>query len=142
MNLCFNARDAMPRGGRLQVRLEALAGGTDKKAWIKLLVRDTGHGMTESVRQRIFDPFFSTKELGTGLGLVIVQQIIESAGGRIEVQSQLDDGTCFAVWLPRFQENRESAELTDVEPPTTTARQNSGIQVAPEISRKATLRKR
>jgi PAS domain S-box-containing protein len=129
MNLCLNARDAMPRGGRLVVQTRAAesaewkvlsteseaadsalstrhsALGTRREEdWVRLSVWDTGHGMDAKVRARIFDPFFSTKEHGTGLGLAVVQQIVESYGGRIEVWSQPQEGTRFEIWLPRSQE--------------------------------------
>jgi signal transduction histidine kinase len=104
MNLCLNARDAMPQGGRLRVRTEALADGGDgvagRGAWARLTVEDDGHGMSRQVLDRIFDPFFSTKERGTGLGLAVVQQIVESNGGRVEAVSQPGRGACFHVWLP------------------------------------------
>jgi signal transduction histidine kinase len=67
---------------------------------VRLSVRDTGQGMAETVKARIFDPFFSTKERGTGLGLAVVQQIVESYGGRVEVWSQPGEGSRFDVWLP------------------------------------------
>ncbi len=97
MNLCVNARDAMPKGGRLVVRTEAVAG----EPWVRLSVRDDGEGIPEEVLARIFDPFFSTKERGTGLGLAMVRQIAEASGGRVEVASRLGEGARFDVWLPR-----------------------------------------
>ena len=106
MNLCLNARDAMPEGGCLEVRTELTrepaAEGLPKggQAWVRLSVSDTGQGMTEHVKARIFDPFFSTKERGTGLGLAVVQQIISACGGRVEVWSEPGRGTRFEVWLP------------------------------------------
>jgi PAS domain S-box-containing protein len=98
MNLCLNARDAVQGRGDgasvIRIRIEQAS------SWIRLSVEDNGAGMTESVKARIFDPFFSTKEHGTGLGLAVVQQIVESYGGRIEVESQLGAGSRFEVWLP------------------------------------------
>jgi PAS domain S-box-containing protein len=97
MNLCLNARDAMPEGGRLRVQTEA----ANAEGWVRLAVSDTGQGMDESVRTRIFEPFFSTKERGTGLGLAVVRQIVENLGGRIEVWSRPGEGTRFDIWLPQ-----------------------------------------
>lgn len=114
MNLCLNAKDAMPAGGKLLVQTEAFPGGdgavgppTSREGasrgqdrWVKLIVQDTGQGMAEEVRTRIFEPFFSTKERGTGLGLAVVRQIVEAHGGKIDVKSQPQQGTRFEVWLP------------------------------------------
>jgi signal transduction histidine kinase len=94
MNLCLNARDAMPAGGRLLVRTAAAEGGA------RLTVEDTGEGMSEAVRAQVFDPFFSTKEHGSGLGLAVVRQIVTGFGGRVEVDSRPGAGARFDVWLP------------------------------------------
>jgi PAS domain S-box-containing protein len=98
MNLCLNARDAMPQGGCLQVRTEPAT--RDDRRWVRLGVRDEGHGMPENVRSKIFDLFFTTKEHGTGLGLAVVQQIVESYNGTVEVHSAPEEGATFEVWLP------------------------------------------
>jgi PAS domain S-box-containing protein len=105
MNLCLNARDAMPAGGTLRVRTETVAAPPSRgfgaaARWVRLSVHDEGEGMSDHVKARIFDPFFSTKERGTGLGLAVVQQIVESYGGRIEVNSQPGRGARFDVWIP------------------------------------------
>jgi PAS domain S-box-containing protein len=106
MNLCLNARDAMPQGGRLRVSTTlslTTPHGEDKRRerpWVRLSVEDEGMGMSEQVKERIFDAFFSTKERGTGLGLAVVQQIVESYGGRVEVASQPGRGARFDVWWP------------------------------------------
>ncbi len=92
INLCLNAREAMPDGGRLLVKTDVIANPTDRRM-IRLSVQDTGQGMSETVLARIFEPFFSTKERGTGLGLTVVRQIVESFGGRIQAWSQPLQGT-------------------------------------------------
>jgi signal transduction histidine kinase len=94
-NLIFNAVDAMPQGGRIS--LETSIEGDDAV----VRVRDNGTGMTESVRQRCLEPFFSTKgERGTGLGLSMVYGIIERHRGKLEIESAPGDGTTFIIRLP------------------------------------------
>jgi signal transduction histidine kinase/integral membrane sensor domain MASE1 len=101
MNLCLNARDAMPQGGTLTVRTAKINNSAaPTHGWIKLAVQDTGHGIDPAARQRIFEPFFSTKERGTGLGLAVVRQIVDSLGGRIEIFSDPGAGTRMEVSLP------------------------------------------
>ena len=110
MNLAVNARDAMPEGGRLSITTTSSVLSSDDgrennktKAMAVLEVSDTGHGMSPEVQARVFEPFFTTKELGrgTGLGLSTVLGVAEQAGGRIEVQSQLNHGATFRVYLPQ-----------------------------------------
>ncbi|MBZ0270206.1 response regulator, partial [bacterium] len=94
-NLIFNAVDAMPKGGTIHIA----AAMEDDEAVVH--VRDTGHGMDESVRARIFDPFFTTKGTnGMGLGMSVVYGIIERHDGKITVESQPNKGTCFTVRIP------------------------------------------
>ncbi|HVW83304.1 MAG TPA: response regulator, partial [Bryobacteraceae bacterium] len=111
MNLAVNARDAMPLGGALDLRCERLAEPVEEVAGeglesgelrILLEVRDTGVGMDEKIRSRIFDPFFTSKEKGkgTGLGLSTVYGIVTQAKGRIEVESVPGEGTVFRIYLP------------------------------------------
>ncbi len=101
LNLVMNAADAMPEGGTVSVRTEnslcRLAGGGPETECVDLVVEDAGVGIAPEDRERIFDPFFSTKEMGRGLGLAAVQGIVEAHGGQIEVDSTLGEGTCFRI---------------------------------------------
>jgi len=94
LNLVVNARDAMPAGGTLTVRTNNLPGG-----WVRLEVSDTGHGMTDEVKARILEPYFTTKPLGhgTGLGLAMVAGFMEQSGGRLAVHSTAGVGTTFQL---------------------------------------------
>jgi signal transduction histidine kinase len=98
-NLIFNAVDAMPEGGSIWLETSI----ENERAVVK--VRDTGTGMTETVRQRCLEPFFSTKgERGTGLGLSMVYGIIERHRGQLEIQSAIGKGTTFIIRLPLAEE--------------------------------------
>ncbi|MCB9899301.1 MAG: transporter substrate-binding domain-containing protein [Planctomycetes bacterium] len=98
LNLALNARDAMPRGGRLEIAVERRYGDTRE---VTVRVSDTGEGMSPEVRARIFEPFFTTKEeSGTGLGLATVQGIVTEHGGRVSVSSAEGRGTSFVLHFP------------------------------------------
>lgn len=97
VNLCGNAFEAMPRGGRLSLRLRAAADATNT---VLLEVEDTGLGIPPENLPRLFDPSFSTKTRGTGLGLAIVRRAVEDAGGRVEARSEVGKGAVFTVTLP------------------------------------------
>ena len=109
MNLALNARDAMPRGGRLTISTQSVP---DEKSApcsagrFVLEVTDTGDGIGPEVRSRIFEPFFTTKDAGKGIGLGLptVYRIVKSAGGDIEVMSEVGTGTRFVVTLPLTRE--------------------------------------
>jgi len=107
LNLCVNARDAMPGGGAIQIGIgEARVGDATggEGVYVVLTVSDEGIGMDEAVQSRLFEPFFTTKPSGkgTGLGLSIVYKIVERCGGFIHVESAPGRGTCFRVYLPRI----------------------------------------
>jgi len=106
VNLAVNARDAMPNGG--SVTIETSDVSTDDGDFVELRMTDTGIGMTEAERQQLFDPFYTTKEGGTGLGLATVYGIVEQSGGTIEVDTAPGMGSSFRIWLPRA---RVPAEL-------------------------------
>jgi two-component system cell cycle sensor histidine kinase/response regulator CckA len=122
LNLVVNARDAMPRGGRLVISSEeASEGPSGPGDWVTLRVRDTGLGMDEPTRQRVFEPFFTTKELqgGTGLGLSTVYGIAVQSGGHIAVDSAPGQGSTFTLHLPRVvaPEPSQSALPPEIAPP-------------------------
>lgn len=116
LNLCVNARDAMPEGGTLRIKAENVDAGPEVKRWgdhaqpgpyVVLRVSDTGAGIPPEIVDRIFDPFFTTKEAnkGTGLGLSTVHGIVTSHGGFIRLQSELGRGTTFEIHLPATRES-------------------------------------
>ncbi|MBN1523151.1 MAG: response regulator [Spirochaetales bacterium] len=125
MNLVINARDAMPRGGTISIitaEQPADSGNADSPGGITLTVADSGTGMSEEVKAHIFDPFFSTKEQGkgTGLGLATVHAIVQTAGGKIIVESVPGRGTSFMLSFPK----------ASVLPKNGTAVAESGLSMA------------
>jgi PAS domain S-box-containing protein len=125
MNLCANARDAMPRGGELAIITERMAIDPDFTAthpwarpgdYVVLTVSDTGTGMDAGTQARIFEPFFTTKELGrgTGLGLAVVYGIVKQHGGLIHVYSEPESGTAFRIYLPFHAATAEPVSSADL----------------------------
>jgi PAS domain S-box-containing protein len=120
MNLALNARDAMPEGGSLSITTKNFeskgkgdsdcASGTTSDlglgSWVLLTIRDNGCGMDHATQSRLFEPYFTTKDVGkgTGLGLATVYGIIKQSGGHVSVVSALGKGTTFRIWLPPCNE--------------------------------------
>ncbi|MBY0523758.1 MAG: MEDS domain-containing protein [Gemmataceae bacterium] len=112
MNLCLNARDAMPEGGRLLLELDNVLIDDEYARhhvearpgeFVRLRISDSGHGIPPEIRGRIFEPFFTTKAAGkgTGLGLAMVFGIIKQHQGWIDCVSEVGHGTRFEIFLPR-----------------------------------------
>ncbi|MFI5305765.1 MAG: ATP-binding protein [Polyangiales bacterium] len=150
MNLSVNARDAMPRGGRLRIETRNATLDTEHEPvhptgasgpHVVLAVRDTGCGMDEETLQRAFEPFFTTKGpgKGTGLGLSTVYGIVQQSGGFVQVHSALDEGTTFEVYLPALE-----VAVLHPEPVLTARRALSGTEsvllVEDELALRAVVR--
>ena len=101
VNLVKNAMQAMTRGGTLTVE----TGQNTEEVWVS--VGDTGGGIPPDQVNLIFEPFYTTKKKGTGLGLMIVQRIVRQHGGHIELESRVGQGTTFRIWLPRREKQQK-----------------------------------
>jgi PAS domain S-box-containing protein len=121
LNLCVNARDAMPNGGALTVTVEncvldehyaAMNIQAQPGRYVRISVIDSGTGMPPAILDKIFEPFFTTKELtkGTGLGLSTVLAIVKSHAGFINVYSEQGKGTTFQVYLPAMEAPSETGQ--------------------------------
>jgi two-component system NtrC family sensor kinase len=98
LNLLLNAQQAMEKGGRITVRTSVYEQALQPT--VSVQISDTGRGISEPDLARIFEPFFSTRAKGTGLGLWVTQDIVRHHGGRIEATSEEGVGTTFNVILP------------------------------------------
>ncbi len=103
INLIFNGIQAMPEGGKIVLR----AFKEVESPWAVFEVEDSGAGMPQKVLERVFEPFFTTRQRGTGLGLAIVKKIVDLHGGKIEVSSEASRGTRFRFFLPSKQEGKK-----------------------------------
>jgi signal transduction histidine kinase/ActR/RegA family two-component response regulator len=130
MNLCINARDAMPDGGVLRIRTQAVPRGAEPPIvdnhgpWIAVSVTDSGSGMPPDVVERVFEPFFTTKpdRVGTGLGLAVVFSIVRQHGGAVTCQSTVGTGTTFRILLPVAREDEMRVSLPAFSPRQGTGR--------------------
>jgi len=148
VNLAVNARDAMPEGGRLTLRTMNVTAkecerfqtkGMPAADYVLVEVGDTGSGIAEAILPKIFDPFFSTKEVGkgTGLGLSTVYGIIKQTGGFIYVDSVLHQGTTFRIFLPRHVAGAQEAaeQLAEIETPAISG----ALAAAEQVKRAASV---
>ena len=127
MNLALNARDAMPKGGRLLIETRAMEADEARRASVTLApsddhvvlsITDTGTGIDPATRDRLFEPFFTTKEVGkgTGLGLSTVYGIVQQSGGTIDVTSEPGHGSTFNVYFPCYRGDDEVAKALSTPP--------------------------
>jgi PAS domain S-box-containing protein len=128
LNLCINARDAMPDGGKITIETgnrwmdqrAAKERGLEPGQYISLCVSDTGTGMTPEMIEKAFDPFFTTKPIGvgTGLGLSMIYGFAQQSGGAVRIYSEPDQGTLVCIYLPRHlgkaDTEEAAADLSDV----------------------------
>jgi PAS domain S-box-containing protein len=147
LNLCINARDAMPDGGRLTIETRetlidprtALEHDLSPGQYLALSVSDTGTGMTPAVRARAFDPFFTTKPIGqgTGLGLSMIYGFARQSCGEVSIDSEVGRGTTVSIWLPRHHGAREDAQSAGDAAARSEARQGETVLV---VDDEATVR--
>lgn len=98
LNLGLNALESMPHGGELELALDPNCDGM-----VEISVRDTGEGIPDDVREKMFTPFYTTKKKGSGIGLFVTQKVVQSHKGRIEIDTELGKGTKFRIYLPKGQ---------------------------------------
>jgi PAS domain S-box-containing protein len=126
LNLCINARDAMPDGGRLTMRVERAlraGGGPEPRSYAVFTVEDTGHGMSDETKEQAAEPFFTTKSVGNGygLGLSMVYGFVSQSGGQLQIDSQSGAGARVSIRLPETQPDRNAS----LEPVAATDRRSA-----------------
>ncbi|MFO7949208.1 MAG: ATP-binding protein [Candidatus Fermentibacteraceae bacterium] len=138
LNLVINARDAMPDGGRILIRLRADGESEEGKPRLALSVIDQGTGMDEETADRIFEPFFTTKESGkgTGLGLAMVHGIVKQHEGDIELHTKPGRGSTFTVFLPASPRPATTEHEEPGTPPRPTGREQVLVAEDEEVVRK------
>ena len=122
LNLCINARDAMPDGGRITIetankwidRHGSVTHDLPEGQYLSLCVTDTGVGIAPEIRDKVFEPFFTTKPLGegTGLGLSMIYGFAKQSGGQVRIYSEVGEGTTVCIYLPRHHRDDDIEETT------------------------------
>ncbi|AFM24491.1 hybrid sensor histidine kinase/response regulator [Desulfomonile tiedjei] len=124
-NLIINAKQAMPEGGLVLIKAENLVVGAEPRPdesqsprgrYVRIMIKDTGSGISEQNLAKIFDPYFTTKAAGSGLGLATSYAVVKKHGGRIEVESREGSGTSFFIYLPASDRSAEPVENSDRAP--------------------------
>ena len=144
LNLCINARDAMPDGGKLSIEtgnrwLDERAGrerGLPSGQYVSLCVSDTGTGMPPDVVKRAFDPFFTTKPIGmgTGLGLSMIYGFAQQSEGQVRIYSEVGKGTMVCLYLPRYTGDIENDDLEKLAPAIELPQANGSVLVVDDES--------
>jgi len=135
LNLAVNARDAMAREGTLSIRVDAGTEATRTEGRVLITVSDTGAGMAPEVAARIFEPFYTTKEVGkgSGLGLSQVYGFVRQSGGEVTVDTALDRGAAFTLSLPRSAERAESRAQAEPETLVVASERVLIVEDDPEV---------
>ena len=125
LNLCLNARDAMPDGGVIRIRVENVQGEGENNApadFVRISIADTGHGMSAEVQARAFEPFFTTKDVGkgSGLGLPQVYGFAQQSAGRVAIASEVGTGTTVTLLLPRSLRDPVATKAVEAADETAT----------------------
>jgi two-component system, cell cycle sensor histidine kinase and response regulator CckA len=119
LNLAINARDAMPDGGSIKISLRPVkitGHPSHKGRFVLLEITDPGIGMSATVQEQLFEPFFTTKGKGTGLGLAVVRQVVDRAGGLIRVESEPGRGTVVRIFFPRIEASGSGTTVYHIPP--------------------------
>ena len=132
-NIVINARDAMPDGGAIEVRCENVSDASKStillpgQNYIKIIIKDFGSGISSKDLDKIFDPYFSTKRIGSGLGLSICHSIIIKHNGNIFVESEENKGTTFTIYLPASTEATQ--DIASIQPQIVKAKNRATIMI-------------
>ena len=142
LNLCNNAAQAIDYSGRIEVEVEVVAlphmqllshGTLPPGRYIRIAVSDTGRGMSKATLERLFEPFFTTRIAGNGLGLATTREIVCDHGGALNVRSAPGAGACFEVWLPRI--DKASVAATEPAPRPETGHGKTVLVIEDERER-------
>jgi signal transduction histidine kinase/CheY-like chemotaxis protein len=144
LNLAVNARDAMPTGGTITISADNVSLDEQDELpgdWVRLVVIDSGTGMTQQVKDRAFEPFFTTKEVGkgSGLGLAQVYGFAKQSGGSVQIHSELGRGTSVILLLPRSSDQPQQGSLPDSQAPRPEQSSAGSVLLVEDNDEVATL---